>query len=309
MADSDSAVASAHGDLTVSVEQLQFMCLTKAFSKTVIAPLDRVKYLLQCQGELRRLGQLEHLYPSALQCAKQIYSFEGLRSFWRGNLIQIGGILPSALSQAFVAIPAQRVVFDMLPHHTAGTYTIASFASGLAGAFAGSIISYPLDFARFRLAVDAKPFPGWPYEFRHSLDLFSHPAIVESPHNAYRGLGVYLAGSILYRSVYMGAFQLALPYIPPDAAAEQSRAAMLLQIMAGFGIVTLATLWLHPLDTVRRRMMIAVTHEEGQYMSAMHCAKTIMQKEGIPGFFRGAGFTVFRGALTSGLAMVVGINF
>lgn len=293
----------------VSVEQLQFMCLTKALAKTAIAPLDRVKYLLQCQGELHRLGRINAPYRSARRCFQSLLCFEGSKSFWRGNIVQVCGTLPTALAQAFVAIPAQRAVFDALPHSTSASYTFASFASGISGAFALSIISYPLDFARFRLAVDVRPFPGSPYEFRHSLDLFSHPAIVEQPHNAYRGLGLYLVGSLLYRSVYMSVFQMMLPFLPSDEQAEASKAAMAIQVMTGFGMVTMATLWLYPLDTVRRRMMMAVTHEDAQYASAMHCGRTIFRNEGPMGFFRGAGFTVFRGALTSALAMVIGINF
>lgn len=35
---------------------------------------------------------------------------------------------------------------------------------------------------------------------------------------------------------------------------------MVVQIMSGFAVVGAATLCLHPLDLVRRRMMIAVTY-------------------------------------------------
>ncbi|CUF94864.1 mitochondrial carrier protein, putative [Bodo saltans] len=292
----------------VSVEEIQFACLSRGFAKTLIAPLDRVKYLLQCQGELQRLGRLDEPFRGALGCTKHVVSVEGWRSFLRGNLVQVGGILPSMLSQYFIAIPFQRTVFDVLPHSTAATYTIASFASGMAGALGGAIVSYPLDFARFRLAVDVRPWQGAAYEFRHSLDLFSHPAIVESPHSAYRGLGLFLAGSLLYRGVYLSTFQLIMPFLPSDSQCERSRAAMAVQVLSGFGLVSLATIWLYPIDTIRRRMMLAVTHEEGQYVSAVQCARVILQREGPAGFFRGAGFAVFRGGVTTMLAMVLGLN-
>jgi hypothetical protein len=292
----------------VSVEEIQFACMTKAFAKTLVAPLDRVKYLLQCQGELQRLGRIEEPFRGAYGCSKHLVSVEGWRSLFRGNIIQVGGILPAALSQYFIAIPLQRTVFDVLPHSTAASYTISSFASGMAGAFGGALVAYPLDFARFRLATDVKPWVGCSYEFRHTLDLFSHPSIVESPHSAYRGLGVFLGGSLLYRGVYLSSFQMVLPFLPTDEQAETSKAAMTVQVLSGFGLVSLATLWLYPLDTVRRRMMLAVTHEEGQYVGAMQCARVILQREGPAGFFRGAGFTVFRGAITSFLAMTIGLN-
>lgn len=309
MDNAGDAPSPSSGGLTVSVEQLQFMCVTKAFAKTVIAPLDRVKYMLQCQGELMRLGRIDTFFSGARGCMQHVHALEGPRSFWRGNLVQVGGILPTALAQAFIALPTQRIVFDLLPHATAGSYTVASFASGIAGAAASSIVSYPLDFARFRMAVDMRAFPGCPYEFRHSMDLFSHPAMLEAPHNAYRGLSLYIAGSLLYRSVYLSVFQLVVPYLPTDEQCERSKAAMAVQVLTAFGMVSVATLWLYPLDTVRRRMMLAVTHDEGQYLSAAHCFRTILKAEGPAGFFRGAGFTVCRGALTTGLAMLIGINF
>ena len=56
------------------------------FSKTVAAPFDRVKLLVQCQGEMLKQGTIMRPYNGIIDCIVQIFRNEGLLSFYRGNL-------------------------------------------------------------------------------------------------------------------------------------------------------------------------------------------------------------------------------
>ena len=56
------------------------------FSKTVAAPFDRVKLLVQCQGEMLKQGTIMRSYNGVIDCIVQIFRNEGLLSFYRGNL-------------------------------------------------------------------------------------------------------------------------------------------------------------------------------------------------------------------------------
>lgn len=68
-------------------------------SKTVIAPIERVKLLLQTQHVNVRL---EGKYLGFVDCVKRVYSEQGLISFWRGNIANIVRFFPNhALSFAF----------------------------------------------------------------------------------------------------------------------------------------------------------------------------------------------------------------
>lgn len=54
-------------------------------SKSAAAPMERVKLLLQNQGEMIKRGQLTRPYMGVGDCFKRVLREEGLLSFWRGN--------------------------------------------------------------------------------------------------------------------------------------------------------------------------------------------------------------------------------
>ena len=64
----------------------------KAVSKTATAPIERVKLLVQCQGEMLKQGVLDKPYSSVINCTKRTMAREGLLSFWRGNLASVLGM-------------------------------------------------------------------------------------------------------------------------------------------------------------------------------------------------------------------------
>ncbi|EAN99440.1 putative mitochondrial carrier protein [Trypanosoma cruzi] len=287
-------------DYYVSVENIQLLWLSKTIGRTLIAPLDRVKFILQCQGELRRLGTLDGSFSGAWHCMRHLAAVEGLRSFWRGNLIQVVSLLPITIAQIFIALPTQTFVFNAFAHHSALTYTFSFYAAHICGALAASMVSYPLDFARFRLAVDIKPFRGASYEYRHSLAFFSHPVLSESPHLLYKGLGLYVFGSLLYQTVHSGILNIVEPFVLPETS-DSGYGAIAAQIGTGLTASALSTLCLHPIDTVRRRMMIAATEDDLRYSSSMHCVRHIMRTEGPVGLYRGAFFSLVRMVATTTL--------
>ena len=300
----DSFNGSAEGGSSVSLQQLQYALFTRGISKTIIAPLDRIKFLLQCDGELVRLGKMENRFGGALNCLQRVVGLEGVASLWRGNMIHVASIIPSTLSQVFLGLPVQKVVFEALPNSTIFSYTVATFLSGIAAAAATSIITYPFDFVRFRLTCDVRVHVSMPYDYRHSLAVLSHPAIGDQPTLLYRGLSLYIAGSFLYRALFLTTLQLAAPYLPTDEAAELSYRAFLTQMISAYAMVTFSTLWLYPVDTVRRRMMLSVCQDYLQYPTVMSCVRFILKKEGVGGLYRGAGFTAFRTAVTTSFTLL-----
>ena len=57
------------------------------FAKSMIAPIDRVKFLFM--GTMRKFN-----IPSLYKELGRIWVEEGLRSFWKGNLAQIIRVFP-----------------------------------------------------------------------------------------------------------------------------------------------------------------------------------------------------------------------
>ena len=58
-------------------------------SKTAAAPIERVKLLVQNQGEMLKQGTLDKPYAGVLDCTRRTMANEGTLSFWRGNLANV----------------------------------------------------------------------------------------------------------------------------------------------------------------------------------------------------------------------------
>lgn len=291
-------------------EELTHLLVGQTVARTLVAPFDRVKYLLQCQGELLRLGRTDRPFLGAYECFRRLATIEGASSFFRGNVTHIASILPTAFAQAFIGMPVQRAVFETLSPQTAAAYTAATFASGIAGALASSVVSYPFDMVRFRLACDVKAFDTAPYLYRSAREFVMHSNIVENPQLMYRGLGLYLCGSVFYRASYLWMFDLVTRFVTPADIndANVPLAVVAQQTIAGYGILAAATMWMYPLDTVRRRLMLSVNHYGLEYQSVMHCVQAIVREEGLAALYRGASFALVRGAVTTCIAVCIGIN-
>ena len=78
-------------------------------SKTAAAPIERVKLLVQNQGEMLKAGTLDKPYSGVVDCTKRTIASEGVGSLWRGNLANCLRYFPTqALNFAFKdAIKAQ----------------------------------------------------------------------------------------------------------------------------------------------------------------------------------------------------------
>merc|ERR1711879_966219 len=64
-------------------------------SKTVAAPIERVKLLVQNQDEMIKQGRLDKPYTGVLDCTKRVLATEGIVPFWRGNLANVLRYFPT----------------------------------------------------------------------------------------------------------------------------------------------------------------------------------------------------------------------
>lgn len=300
---------------TMDFRDMQMIVLTKGAARIVAAPLDRIKYLMQCQGELLRQGRLIGRFHSALNCVRRTVANESFFSLYRGTAIHLVGIVPSMLGHAYVGIPVQSLIVNAFPgaHNDLASMTALQLLSGIGGAAATSIVTYPFDMLRFCRACDIQGGRHGSYLFANSLDFLTHPIMATNPHHLYRGVGLYLTGSLLYRTIYMWLLAAVMTTVPIPVETDTHAIIvkkLVAQALGNYVVVTLATLALYPLDTIRKRLMLTVNRpREFSYRSIGHCAKTVLRHEGPAGLYRGAAFTMFRGALTTTLALVIGVNF
>ena len=65
-----------------------------AFSKTAVAPIERVKLLLQCQDAQVHLTKAEH-YKGIGDCFYRVVTEQGFVSLWRGNMANVVRYFPT----------------------------------------------------------------------------------------------------------------------------------------------------------------------------------------------------------------------
>ena len=68
------------------MENFALSGIAAVVSKTAAAPIERVKLLVQNQGEMLKQGSLARPYTGVIDCTVQTFRNEGFLPFWRGNL-------------------------------------------------------------------------------------------------------------------------------------------------------------------------------------------------------------------------------
>jgi len=263
-------------------------------SKTAAAPIERVKLLVQNQGEMLKTGRLKEPYKGIIDCARRVLAEEGILSFWRGNMANVIRYFPTqALNFAFKPIVSRW--FNVKRSDGKWKFAAANIASGGIAGVGSLLFVYSLDFVRTRLANDKKAAKaGGERQFNGMLDVYKKILKSDGIVGLYRGFVISAVGIFIYRGLYFGLYDTIKPLIPASASGFISN------FILGWGVTTLAGLASYPIDTIRRRMMMT-SGEAAKYRSSLHCAAEILKKEGAMSFFKGAGANILRGIAGAGV--------
>jgi solute carrier family 25 (mitochondrial adenine nucleotide translocator), member 4/5/6/31 len=272
--------------------------VSAAVSKTVVAPIERVKLLLQVQDASKSISA-ENKYKGIGDCFTRVLNEQGFSSFWRGNLANVVRYFPTqALNFAFKDV--YKKVFN--PYNSKKEpvkFFIGNCLSGGAAGATSLCVVYPLDFARTRLAADVGS--GGAREFSGLVDCLKKVAVSDGVTGLYRGFGISVVGIVAYRAAYFGCYDTGKAILFPDA----SKASVFAMWMFAQVVTVGAGVLSYPLDTVRRRLMMQSgrTGADIQYTGTMDCFKKILVQEGPLAFFKGSLSNVIRG--TGGALVLV----
>ena len=126
--------------------------LAGVFSRFVIAPLDVVKIRLQTESRGK--------YGSMLHAFRVIAREEGLRGFWKGNGAAVILYCGYGAVQFSTFAECKRMLIERdrrLGHDAdaAGRKAMRDFMSGAAAGTAATVVTYPFDLLRTRLALQS----------------------------------------------------------------------------------------------------------------------------------------------------------
>jgi solute carrier family 25 (adenine nucleotide translocator) protein 4/5/6/31 len=231
--------------------------VSAAVSKTVVAPIERVKLLLQVQDAMGKKGKAAaegaaemKKYTGIGDCFSRVYTEQGLGAFWRGNMANVIRYFPTqALNFAFKDV-YKKVFCPYNPKTEPVKFFIGNCASGGAAGATSLCVVYPLDFARTRLAADVGS--GKTREFNGLVDCLKKVLAADGPSGLYKGFGISVIGIVAYRASYFGCFDTGKAILFPDMKNANPAAlfAFAQVVTIGAGIIS------YPLDTIRRRLMM-----------------------------------------------------
>merc|ERR1712040_28126 len=168
-----------------------------------------------------------------------------------------------------------------------------NIASGGAAGTMSLLFVYSLDYARTRLANDAKG-KGGERQFNGLVDVYVKTLKTDGIQGLYRGFVISAVGIFIYRGMYFGLYDTLKPLILGEDAG------VTLSFILGCGVTVTAGLMSYPIDTVRRRMMM--TSGGGvKYKGSLDCFSQVLRNEGFMSLMKGAGANILRGVAGAGV--------
>uniref|UniRef100_A0A158Q873 ADP/ATP translocase n=1 Tax=Elaeophora elaphi TaxID=1147741 RepID=A0A158Q873_9BILA len=268
-----------------------------AISKTAVAPIERVKILLQVQDAQKTIA-VEKRYKGIIDVLIRVPREQGITALWRGNLANVIRYFPTqALNFAFKDTFKKMFMGGLDKEKEFWKFFAGNLAAGGAAGAASMCVVYPLDFARTRLAADIGK--GDSREFKGLTDCIVKVAKSDGIVGLYRGFVVSVQGIIIYRAAYFGMFDTVKTLVAGEKKLNFFLAWMIAQVVTvSSGVLS------YPWDTVRRRMMMQSGRKDILYKNSLDCAMKIIKDEGASAMFKGALSNVFRG---TGGALVLAI--
>ncbi|XP_037069363.1 graves disease carrier protein homolog isoform X2 [Pollicipes pollicipes] len=262
-------------------------------AKTTVAPLDRIKILLQAHNK-----HYKHhgVFSGLLNIVRQ----ERFLALYKGNGAQMVRVFPYAATQ-FTSFEIYKQTFRSLlgPNSHVGT-----FASGSMAGVTAVFFTYPLDTIRARLAFQVAG------EHKYNGILHVATSIVREeggPRALYRGFAATLCGMIPYAGLSFYIFErmkyTCMKYLPRYTChpCEQNTGGLVLSVpakllcggMAGAAAQSVS----YPFDVTRRRMQLAYMSPETRKfgMGMVQTLRIIHRENGVVrGLYRGMSINYMR---------------
>uniref|UniRef100_A0A914W7K0 ADP/ATP translocase n=1 Tax=Plectus sambesii TaxID=2011161 RepID=A0A914W7K0_9BILA len=263
--------------------------ISATVAKTFIAPVERVKILLQLQDAQKTISS-DRRYKGIVDCFVRIPKEQGFASFWRGNLTNCMRYFPQQALNFACKDTYKRWFMSGIDKKTEfWKFFAGNLAAGGAAGATSLCFVYPLEFARTRLSADVGK--GKTREFKGLTDCIRSIARSDGIIGLYRGFGVSIQFVVLYRAAYFGLFDTGHALLSKDSAQLGFFGAWAL----AQGSTIFAGLVCYPWDTVRRRLMMQAGRPDPLYKNTLDCWKKIIHQEGAKALFKGSLTNMIRG--------------
>eukprot|EP00588_Corethron_pennatum_P033648 CAMPEP_0194345228 /NCGR_PEP_ID=MMETSP0171-20130528/104737_1 /TAXON_ID=218684 /ORGANISM="Corethron pennatum, Strain L29A3" /LENGTH=337 /DNA_ID=CAMNT_0039112189 /DNA_START=89 /DNA_END=1102 /DNA_ORIENTATION=+ len=306
--------------------------ISGAISKTITAPLEKVKLAIQNQDSNPRIisGEMKR-YTGMGDCFSRHISELGASSLWRGNFANCIRYVPTAACN----LAFKDTIKGMFPKYSKdkefGKFAMAQVGSGAAAGGLTNTLVYPLIYIRTVLGADL----GAVKQYSGMADCFKQTIKNNGFSSLYNGIGPSSIGIVVYRGTQFGlqdTIKAFNPYqkdvsfigifskfcvaqvavsasgVVPYPFDTMQKDVSFIGIFSKFCVAQVAVsasgVVSYPFDTMQRRLQIEASKpaEEQIYSGMQDCFQKILKTEGPRGFFKGALANVLRG---TGAAIVL----
>ncbi|KFK30686.1 hypothetical protein AALP_AA6G014800 [Arabis alpina] len=268
-------------------------------SRTAVAPLERMKILLQVQNPH------SIKYNGTVQGLKYIWRTEGLRGLFKGNGTNCARIIPNSAVKFFSYERASEGILYMYRRQTGNENAQLTPLLRLgAGATAGIIAmsaTYPMDMVRGRLTVQTA---NSPYQYRGITHALVTVLRQEGPRALYRGWVPSVIGVVPYVGLNFAVYESLKDWLIKDnpfGLAENSELGIVTRLSCGAVAGTLGQTVAYPLDVIRRRMQMVGWKDASSVVTGGGGSKASLEYTGMVDAFRKTVRHEGFGALYKGL--------
>ncbi|KAG5228269.1 mitochondrial adenine nucleotide transporter [Salix suchowensis] len=243
-------------------------------SRTAVAPLERLKILLQVQNPH------SIKYNGTIQGLKYIWRTEGLRGMFKGNGTNCARIVPNSAVKFFSYEEASKGILWFYRKQTGNddaqlTPLLRLGAGACAGIIAMSA-TYPMDMVRGRLTVQTDKSPCHYRGITHALSTVLKE---EGPRALYKGWLPSVIGVIPYVGLNFSVYESLKDWLlktNPFGLVEDNELGVTTRLACGAAAGTVGQTIAYPLDVIRRRMQMVGWKDAASLSLAMEGVKHLL---------------------------------
>lgn len=268
-------------------------------SRSAVAPLERIKILLQVQNPFNPK------YSGTIQGLKSIWGSEGIRGFFKGNGTNCARIIPNSAVKFFSYEEASRMILWAYRKETgqpdAELTPVLRLGAGATAGIIAMSATYPMDMVRGRLTVQSE---GSPNRYRGMFHAFRTIIHEEGARALYKGWLPSVIGVVPYVGLNFAVYEslkdwiLKHPQWQPDDGADLH---VLTKLGCGAAAGTVGQTVAYPLDVIRRRLQMVGWKSASPIITPDGQVKQPMQYTGMVDAFRKTVKYEGVGALYKGL--------
>ena len=258
-------------------------------SRTAVAPLERLKILMQVQGN-------DKVYTGVWQGMRHMWQHEGIHGLFRGNGLNCIRIFPNqAIKFMSYEQLSRRISHYLIDNGGDGQLTpLLRLGAGSVAGVIGMSATYWMDMVRGRISIQE----GSSQQYRGMVHATKSIVAEEGLLALWRGWLPSVIGVMPYVGLNFSVYESLKDYlIKKNEYADERDLSIFTKLTCGAVAGTAGQTVAYPFDTVRRRMQVSgwagaqTLHAEGghavAYRGMIDCFVRTSREEGVGALFKG----------------------